>query len=117
MGHVANVVGGVQEINLYYGDANRRFFPQFRRLPAAGRFLSPGTCAAHARHFTGEDIVSRLTAEGTAQKILNAQNRAPEFDLQPAHQPVGRDRANLHQRHPILPRNFSAICATAFSAN
>ena len=27
MGHVANVVGGVEEINLYYGDANRRFFP------------------------------------------------------------------------------------------
>ena len=27
MGHVANVVGGVQEINLYYGDANRRYFP------------------------------------------------------------------------------------------
>src|SRR5208337_1002199 len=27
MGHVANVVAGVEEINLYYSDANRRFFP------------------------------------------------------------------------------------------
>jgi hypothetical protein len=74
MGHVANVVAGVQEINLYYGDASRRFFPN----PAdyqqqAVSFLLEHALATPAI-FTGEDIVSRLTAEGTAQRILTAQN-------------------------------------------
>jgi hypothetical protein len=74
MGHVANVVGGVQEINLYYGDASRRFFPN----PAdyqqqAVSFLLEQALSTPA-HFIGQDIVSRLTAEGTAQRVLNAQS-------------------------------------------
>jgi hypothetical protein len=74
MGHVANVVGGVQEINLYYGDANRRYFPN----PADYQQKAVSFLLEHALDtpamFTGQDIVARLTAEGTAQKILNAQN-------------------------------------------
>ena len=74
MGHVANVVGGVQEINLYYGDANRRFFPN----PADYQQQAVSFLLEYAlttpTNFTGEDIVSRLTAEGTAQRILTAQN-------------------------------------------
>ena len=73
MGHVANVLGGVQEINLYYGDASRRFFPN----PAdyqqeAVSFLLDHALSTPAP-FIGEDIVSRLTAEGTAQRILEVQ--------------------------------------------
>ncbi len=74
MGHVANVVAGVQEINLYFGDANRRYFPN----PADYQQQAVSFLLEHALStpaiFTGEDIVSRLTAEGTAQRILNAQN-------------------------------------------
>jgi hypothetical protein len=74
MGHVANVVAGVEEINLYYGDANRRYFPN----PADYQQQAVTFLLAHAlatpTNFTGEDIVSRLTAEGTAQRILTAQN-------------------------------------------
>ena len=74
MGHVANVVGGVQEINLYYGDASRRFFPN----PAdyqqqAVSFLLENAFSTPTL-FIGQDVVSRLTAEGTAQRILTAQN-------------------------------------------
>jgi hypothetical protein len=74
MGHVANVVGGVQEINLYYGDATRRYFPN----PAdyqqkAVSFLLENALTTPSI-FTGEDVVSRLTAEGTAKRILTAQN-------------------------------------------
>src|SRR5580658_9772605 len=74
MGHVANVVAGVQEINLYYGDASRRYFPN----PADYQQQAVSFLLEHALStptlFTGEDIVARLTAEGTAQRILNAQN-------------------------------------------
>jgi len=74
MGHVANVLGGVQEINLYYGDASRRFFPN----PADYQQQAVTFLLEHAlttpTEFIGQDIVSRLTAEGTAQRILTAQN-------------------------------------------
>jgi hypothetical protein len=74
MGHVANVVGGVQEINLYYGDATRRFFPN----PADYQQQAVSFLLEHAlstpTNFTSEDIVARLSAEGTAQRILAAQS-------------------------------------------
>jgi hypothetical protein len=74
MGHVANVVGGVEEINLYYGDASRRFFPN----PAEYQQQAVSFLVEHALStpatFTGEDVVNRLTAEGTAQRVLSAQS-------------------------------------------
>jgi hypothetical protein len=74
MGHVANVVGGVQEINLYYGDANRRFVPNPPDYQQqAVSFLLEHALSTPAL-FTGEDVIGRLTAEGTAQRILSAQN-------------------------------------------
>jgi hypothetical protein len=73
MGHVANVVAGVQEINLYYGDANRRFFPNpLEYQQQAVTFLLEHALTTPT-NFIGEDIVSRLTAEGTAQRVLGAQ--------------------------------------------
>jgi len=74
MGHVANVVGGVQEINLYYGDATRRYFPNaLDYQQKAVSFLLENALTTPAI-FTGEDVVSRLTAEGTAKRILTAQD-------------------------------------------
>jgi len=74
MGHVANVVAGVEEINLYYGDANRRFFPNSADYQQKAVTFLLEHALSTPTIFTGEDIVSRLTAEGTAQRILNAQN-------------------------------------------
>jgi hypothetical protein len=74
MGHVANVVGGVDEINLYYGDASRRFFtnaPDYQQQAVS--FLLEHALSTPTA-FTAEDIVSRLSADGTAQRILGAQN-------------------------------------------
>ncbi len=53
MGHVANVVGGVEEINLYYGDASRRFFPNPADYQQQAVYLSAGTCVEHTGHFYG----------------------------------------------------------------
>ncbi|MCB1127692.1 MAG: zinc-dependent metalloprotease, partial [Verrucomicrobiae bacterium] len=75
MGHVVNVVGGVQEINLYYGDADRRFFPN----DAGYQRRALGFLVEHAlqtpRLFLDPDIVLRLSASGVADKILGAQRR------------------------------------------
>jgi hypothetical protein len=74
MGHVANVVGGVEEINLYFGDANRRFFPNPADYQQKAVSFLLENALSTPTNFTGEDIVARLTAEGTAQRVLNAQN-------------------------------------------
>jgi len=75
MGHVANVVGGVQEINLYYGDADRRFFPNAADYQQdAVSFLVDNAFATPVK-FIGADIVGRLTADGTARTVLGAQIR------------------------------------------
>jgi hypothetical protein len=75
MGHVANVVGGVQEINLYYGDADRRYFPNAAEYQQdAVNFLVENALAT-PKKFVSEDVVGRLTAEGTAQTVLRAQSQ------------------------------------------
>ena len=75
MGHVVNVVGGIQEINLFFGDADQRFFPnpaQYQR--EAVRFLIDHALAAPGS-MTPRDVVLRLTAEGVADRVLQAQER------------------------------------------
>jgi hypothetical protein len=75
MGHVANVVGGVQEINLYYGDASRRFFPNPADYQQSAVFFLLDNAFRTPSNFIGDDVVSRLTATGTAQRVLNWQNQ------------------------------------------
>ena len=75
MGHVANVVGGVEEINLYYGDASRRFFPNSADYQKAAVAFLLENALSTPTNFIGEDIVSRLTAESAAERVLNAQNQ------------------------------------------
>jgi len=75
MGHVVNVVGGVQEINLFYGDADRRYFPN-----AAGyQREAVGFLAEHALSspvaLAPPGVILRLTAEGVADRVLRAQER------------------------------------------
>ena len=75
MGHVANVVGGVEDINLYYGDAPQRYHPQ----PAAYQRSAVGFLVTNALHtpemFIRSNLTLRLTAEGVADRVLEAQRR------------------------------------------
>jgi len=75
MRHVANVVAGIEQVNLYYGDADQRYFPvepDYQRDAVA--FL-----VEHALHMdeelTSPDIVLRLTPSGTADRVLSGQRR------------------------------------------
>ena len=75
MGHVANIVGGVEQVNLYYGDADQRFFP----LDAddqrdAVRFLVENALRTPNKMIP-TDISLRLTADGVADRVLSAQSR------------------------------------------
>jgi len=83
MGHVVNVVGGIQEINLFFGDADQRYFPN----PAdyqrdAVRFLAE-QALAEPDSMTPRDVVLRLTAEGVADRVLQAQQRVYRGLLEP----------------------------------
>jgi len=71
--HVANVVGGVEEINLYYGDAEQRFFPiDAARQREAMAFLR-GQAFATPEFLLAGDVADRLEAAGMAERLLNAQ--------------------------------------------
>ncbi|MCH8211103.1 MAG: zinc-dependent metalloprotease [Planctomycetes bacterium] len=75
MGHVANIVGGVEQVNLYYGDADQRFFPldaDYQR--DAVRFLVENALRTPHKMIP-TDISLRLTADGVADRVLSAQSR------------------------------------------
>ena len=75
MGHVVNVVGGVRQDNLYYGDADRRFAPNddgYQREAVAFLLEQAWTTPAM---LTQPDIVLRLTGEGVADRLLATQKR------------------------------------------
>jgi hypothetical protein len=75
MGHVVNVVGGVQEINLFYGDADRRYFPNAADdQREAVAFLLEHALATPTALIPSE-VVLRLTPEGVAERVLTAQER------------------------------------------
>lgn len=75
MGHVANVVGGVRQDNLYFGDAERRFTPnpaEYQRR--AVEFLLDEAFAT-PKALVRDDIVLRLTGAGVADRLLAGQRR------------------------------------------
>jgi hypothetical protein len=75
MGHVANVVGGVRQDNLYYGDADARFAPNdpdYQRS-AVAFLLEHGLSTPE--FFLSKDIVLRITGEGVAARLQGAQQR------------------------------------------
>ena len=73
MGHVANVVGGVEEINFYYGDADRRFFPiDSAKQREAVAFLNENAFS-RPELFLDPDVVGRLESSGLADRLLGAQ--------------------------------------------
>ena len=75
MGHVVNVVGGVRQENLFYGDADQRFFPNDSGYQRdAVQFLLDNALRT-PENFIDDDIVLRLTASGVSSQVLNNQRR------------------------------------------
>jgi hypothetical protein len=73
MGHVANVIGGVEKINLFYGDADRRFFPiDAGKQREALAFLNEHAFST-PELFLDPDVTGRLEAAGIADRVLAAQ--------------------------------------------
>ena len=73
MGHVANVVGGVERINLRFGDADRRFHPiDAARQREAIAFLNENAFAT-PELFLSADVLGRIEASGVADRVLQVQ--------------------------------------------
>ena len=73
MGHVVNVVGGIKRVNLFYGDADQRFFPNSPDYQqSAVRFLGENAFKT-PQAFVDDSIVLRLTPDGVASRVLSAQ--------------------------------------------
>ena len=75
LGHVTSIVGGVEEINLYYGDAEQRYFPASGdRQRQAVSFLVNQLFETPTQ-LLSDDISKRLGPDGMAAKLLSQQNR------------------------------------------
>jgi hypothetical protein len=74
MVHVANVVGGVELVNLYYGDADRRFFPVDAAAQREAMAFLAEQAFATPEFFLSDDIGGRLEAAGVADRVLAAQS-------------------------------------------
>ena len=75
LGHVANLVGGVVLSNLWFGDAERRFHPvDPDKQREAVNFLHENAFAT-PKSLLSDDILLRLEASGTAERILGGQRR------------------------------------------
>jgi hypothetical protein len=73
MGHVANVVGGVEKVNLFFGDADRRFFPvDPAKQKEAIAFLNENAFAT-PDFFLDPNVTGRLEASGVPARVLGAQ--------------------------------------------
>ncbi|MFG0257511.1 MAG: zinc-dependent metalloprotease [Phycisphaerales bacterium JB043] len=75
MGHVVSVVGGFERINLYYGDAEQRFFSvDADRQREAIEFLNEHAFD-NTSMFFAPDITLRIEASGVADRVAQAQGR------------------------------------------
>ena len=75
LGHVANMVGGVNESRFWYGQADRVFKPvPADRQREAVAFLNRQAFATPT-NLLGADILARLEAGGAPDRILSSQRR------------------------------------------
>jgi len=74
MVHVANVVGGVELVNLYYGDADRRYFPVDAATQREAMAFLAEQAFATPEFFLSADVLGRLEAAGVADRVLAAQS-------------------------------------------
>jgi len=75
LGHVANIVAGVEQRNFWYGDGEKRYFPvDGERQREAVAFLNEHAFRVPAS-LVSEDIIARLEASGVADRVLSSQQR------------------------------------------
>jgi len=76
MGHVVNVVGGVKRVNFYFGDADQRYFPlDTDKQREAVAFLLDKALSTPDEAFVSQDILGRLEATGSTDRMLQTQTR------------------------------------------
>lgn len=76
MGHVANVVGGVRQVNYYVGDAEARFFPiDAAKQKEALAFLLQNALSTPSAEFISPNILRRIEATGSTNRMLGQQSR------------------------------------------
>jgi hypothetical protein len=98
VGHVANLVAGVQQVNLYFGDAEQRYFAvDATRQRQAAKFLLEHALGEPAPAMVSEDIVARLSPTGVANRVAGAQNAVLGSLMNPGR--INR-MAELAQRNP-----------------
>ena len=75
MGHVAKVVGSVEKVNLYYGDADQRYFPHDPDDQREAMDFLLDNAFTNFDAFIPDDVVMRLTGQGVAQSVLGQHRR------------------------------------------
>ena len=75
LGHVANVLGGVQRTNLWFGQADRVYHPETKKQQQeAMAFLNEHAFKTPVQ-LLDRDILGRIEATGAADRILDGQKR------------------------------------------
>jgi hypothetical protein len=73
MVHVANLVGGVEKINQYYGDAEQRFFPVSSDVQREAMAFLRANALVTPSFFLDHDVLGRLESAGVADRVVGAQ--------------------------------------------
>lgn len=109
VGHVVNLVAGVQQVNLFFGDADKRYFPvEPQRQRAAVKFLIDNALTEPDPAMVNEDIVARLTPAGVAERVGSAQSRVLQSLLN-----AGR----INRMAELAQRNADAYTLPEFMAD
>lgn len=76
IGHVISYVGGIEQVNLWYGDAERRYFdvPGDTQREALA-FLIENALGEPEEAFVNDDITMRLSPTGVEERVAGAQAR------------------------------------------
>jgi len=75
MGHVVSYVGGVEEVNLWFGDANQRYYAvSGSDQREAVKFLIEQVIGMPPE-FMPADVVQRLSGDGVRSRLLSHQSR------------------------------------------
>ncbi len=74
LGHVAAQIGGYEEINLWYGDAEQRYFPVEPELQRAATAFLLERAMHVPEAFVAPELTLRLSGEGSASRVLGVQS-------------------------------------------
>lgn len=73
MGHVVNVIGGVEEINLYFGDAEARYFPNSAEYQRSALEFLIANALQTPELFLDQKVIGKIYPTGAVDMVLNRQ--------------------------------------------